>query len=78
MNAPCYSCGETIRLGDVVGIGYVLFGKIVFMIDNGESCDGFPKDEWIDRESGYVIQTAEGALLHCSDEAEMSLLDRAA
>jgi len=77
MNAPCYSCGEAIRLGDVVGIGYVVFGKIVYMIDNGECCDDFHKDEWIGHDHGYVIQTAEGALLRCDDESELALLDRA-
>lgn len=77
MTAPCYSCGEQIRLGDIVGVGYVIFGKIVYMIKNGEYCEAFRADAWDHLDSGYVIQTAEGALFHCEHETEMALLDRA-
>ncbi|MBI4989844.1 MAG: hypothetical protein HZC23_13600 [Rhodocyclales bacterium] len=77
MMAPCYSCGEQIRLGDIVGVGYVMFGKIVYMIEHGKYGDAFRTDDWAHLDSGYVIQTAEGALFHCEHEAEMALLDRA-
>ena len=77
MTAPCYSCGETIRLGDIVGVGYVMFGKIVYMIGHGLHSDAFRVDDWAHLDGGYVIQTPEGALFHCEHEAEMALLDRA-
>jgi hypothetical protein len=77
VTAPCYSCGEQIRLGDIVGVGYVIFGKIVYMIEHGEYSDAFRTDDWAHLDCGYVIQTAEGALFHCAHEAEMALLDRA-
>lgn len=73
---PCYASGEAIRLGDIVSVGYLVFGKIVYLIDDDECCDELARDEWIGHDHGYVIQTAEGALLHCDDEAEMALLDR--
>lgn len=78
MTTPCYAGGEPIRLGDIVGVGYFMFGKIVCMIENGERCDDFPAHAWQDHDSGYVIQTPEGALFHCADEAEMTLIDRSA
>jgi len=78
MGAPCYSCGEEIRLGDVVGVGYSMFGKIVYMIGQGASSDAFRTDDWSHFGSGYVIQTPEGALFHCAHPSEMALLDRAA
>lgn len=77
MTAPCYSCGEQIRLGDVVGVGYVIFGKIVYMIGHGKSSEAFRTEDWGHLGGGYVIQTPEGALFHCAHEAEMALLDRA-
>lgn len=77
MGMPCYSCGEEIRLGDVVGVGYVMFGKIVYLIEHGLHSDAFRTEEWDHLDGGYVIQTPEGALFHCAHEAEMALLDRA-
>lgn len=77
MNTACYSGGEQIRLGDIVSVGSAVFGKIVYLIDRDECCEDVAKDEWRDHDGGYVIQTAEGAWLHCSDESEMALLDRA-
>ncbi|MBZ0131878.1 MAG: hypothetical protein R3E40_03855 [Rhodocyclaceae bacterium] len=75
--APCYACGEPIRLGDIVGVGYSMFGKIVYLIGRGERCEDIPVDDWRHLDGGYVIQTPEGALFHCAHEAEMALLDRA-
>lgn len=77
MGEPCYACGKEIRLGDVVGVGYVMFGKIVYMIGRGLHSDAFRPDEWDHLGSGYVIQTPEGGLFHCAHEAEMTFLDRA-
>lgn len=77
MTAPYYACGEPVRLGDIVGVGYSMFGKIVYLIGRGECCDDIPADDWRHLDGGYVIQTPEGALFHCAHEAEMALLDRA-
>jgi hypothetical protein len=77
VTASCYSCGEQIRLGDIVGVGYVMFGKIVYMIEHGLSSEAFRTEDWSHLDSGYVIQTPEGALFHCAHAAEMALLDRA-
>jgi hypothetical protein len=77
MNAPCYSGGEQIRLGDIVSIGQAVFGRIVCLAGRDECCEDVPKEAMNDCDSGYVIQTAEGAWLHCSDESEMALVDRA-
>ena len=63
MMAPCYACGEPIRLGDIVGVGYSMFGKIVYLIGRGERCEDIPVDDWRHLDGGYVIQTPEGRRL---------------
>lgn len=65
--------GKTIRLGDRVRICTGESGVVVFSIDTDEYSSDFPKSEWEYLQSGIMIRTAKGALIHTADPHDLEI-----
>jgi hypothetical protein len=59
-----YPDGSTVKLGDRVRLRNGETGRVVISVDSGEYSADFPKEDWTSLESGILIQTDRGALVH--------------
>lgn len=59
-----YSDGNMVRLGDKVQLWKDCYGMVVCSIDTDEYAPAYPKAEWAYLETGVLIRTDKGELIH--------------
>ena len=74
-----YPDGQSIRLGDKVGIGKDTGGIVVCSIDTNEYSEEYSKAEWASLNRGVLINFPLYGLMHYEDEpdGDMVLIERA-
>uniref|UniRef100_UPI003341A1DD hypothetical protein n=1 Tax=Castellaniella defragrans TaxID=75697 RepID=UPI003341A1DD len=75
-----YATGETVRLGDRVGLGQDADGEVVFIIDTGEYGLDYPESQWRCLKKGVMIRFPIYGLIHYEEVVEpgVKLIGRAA
>ena len=68
-----YRDGSAAQIGDRVRIGSADVGVVVASIDDDEYRSDYPKEEWQHLESGLMVLTDRGALVHL-DESSAQLI----
>ncbi|MGH7868091.1 MAG: hypothetical protein ACREP9_10860 [Candidatus Dormibacteraceae bacterium] len=71
-----YADGTEAHLGDRVRVGDADTGVVVASLDNDEFSAECPKSDWEHLETGVVIRTDRGALVHLSTPQPSDVLER--
>ena len=71
-----YSDGTVVRLGDRLSVSNGDAGTVVASMDTAEYSDEYPKENWAEPETGIMVLTDRGALVHF-EEVHSHLLSRA-
>ena len=69
-----YPDGQSIRLGDKVGIGKDTGGIVVCSIDTDEYSEEYPKAEWASLNRGVLINFPAYGLIHYEQEPDRDLV----
>jgi len=62
-----YDDGNTIKLADRVRLINGEVGTVVLSIDTGEYAADFKKEDWEYLQTGILVRTENGALVHLTD-----------
>lgn len=65
-----YPTGKSVSVGDRVKLWADRNGTVVCSIDTGEFAKKYPKSEWGYLNSGVVIETDSGEVLHYTEADE--------
>lgn len=71
-----YSDGSEVRLGDRVRLGNGDTGVVVASPESGEFGEGYSKEAWSSLETGALIRTDRGALVHLEPPLDPGFLMR--
>ena len=72
-----YSDGQEVRVGDRVGLGGGLFGRVVAVMDTGEYSEHYSAEEWSYLGTGALVLSKDAGLIHCpSAEGDLCLIGR--
>jgi hypothetical protein len=69
-----YPDGQSIRLGDKVGVGEDSGGIVVCVIDTNEYSEEYPKAEWAYLNRGVLINFPLYGLVHYEEEPDGDLV----
>ena len=69
-----YADGSVARLGDRVRIRNGDTGLIVFSVDTNEFGPEYPREDWLDVQSGVMVLTDKGALVRLAENTDPSLV----
>lgn len=59
-----YNSGEAVLLGDIIELEGGMTGVVVAIINAGEFSDGYPAKQWHYLETGVLVESPEGGLIH--------------
>ncbi|MEQ1581469.1 MAG: hypothetical protein ABL964_12815 [Steroidobacteraceae bacterium] len=71
-----YPDGTEMRMGDRVRIKNGDTGTIVFSLDTREFSDEYPMKSWDYLESGVMVRTDKGALVHFETSTPRDMVER--
>lgn len=71
-----YRDGRLVNLGDIVIIDGQHSGKVVANIGNNEYSINYPKENWCYLQTGALIDTSFGGVIHYQNNDSIELVSR--